>query len=195
MNNYYETYNTGKQHKSEDNKEKIKQFIYDEGNATIKILNNRLINNNYFFGKQPTTIDAILFGCMAPLIYVPMPITSYSNSTISSLSNFCQSILSSYFLVTPPTLSFNKTTNSSNNNNTDNNDNKYNNNQYTFSNNNNQNSKKQESLEDKKRRRDNILFIGISSVVMIGYVAFQYISGHPIDDVLDDNDEDIQEFD
>uniref|UniRef100_A0A5S6QDQ7 Metaxin glutathione S-transferase domain-containing protein n=1 Tax=Trichuris muris TaxID=70415 RepID=A0A5S6QDQ7_TRIMR len=65
----------------------------------LKLLSKRLANDKYFFGSRPSSLDAFVFGCLAPLIYIPLPdnrLQVFLRSECQNLVQFVSSIINTY---------------------------------------------------------------------------------------------------
>ena len=47
--------------------------FYDEASKAFRSLSSLLDIRNFFFGPNPTSLDALVFGFLAPIIYISMP--------------------------------------------------------------------------------------------------------------------------
>ncbi|XP_068167356.1 metaxin-3 isoform X2 [Antennarius striatus] len=78
--------------------------IYSDAKECLNLLSCRLGSSNYFFGNSPTSLDAFVFGFIAPLYKASLP-SSPLQSHLSQLDNFkhfCDNILTEYFSVDHP---------------------------------------------------------------------------------------------
>ncbi|XP_068617200.1 metaxin-3 [Brachionichthys hirsutus] len=78
--------------------------IYSDAKECLNLLSRRLGSSNYFFGNSPTSLDAFVFGFIAPLYKASLP-SSPLRSHLSQLDNFkhfCDNILAVYFSVDHP---------------------------------------------------------------------------------------------
>ncbi|XP_074851577.1 metaxin-3 isoform X3 [Carettochelys insculpta] len=73
--------------------------IYRDAKECLNLLSNRLGTSQFFFGNTPTTLDAFVFGFLAPLYKVHFPKVQLQEhlKQLSNLCRFCDDILSSYF--------------------------------------------------------------------------------------------------
>ena len=81
----------------------IEKIIIDQAIRCLTALSDKLANQDYFFGVKPSSLDAIAFGYLAPLIKVPFP--SYSSIrthlyAYSNLISFVDRILKKFFTAT-----------------------------------------------------------------------------------------------
>ncbi|KAM3611578.1 uncharacterized protein V6R79_020765 [Siganus canaliculatus] len=73
--------------------------IYSDAKECLNLLSYRLGSANYFFGNSPTSLDAFVFGFVAPLYKASLP-SSPLHSHLTQLDNitrFCDNILALYF--------------------------------------------------------------------------------------------------
>uniref|UniRef100_A0AC35TQ41 PRELI/MSF1 domain-containing protein n=1 Tax=Rhabditophanes sp. KR3021 TaxID=114890 RepID=A0AC35TQ41_9BILA len=68
---------------------------------TITNLSNKLGDKKYFFGDKPTSIDALIFGYLGPLLKLPVPSDRLQIHLLacSNLVRFVESILSIYLVI------------------------------------------------------------------------------------------------
>ncbi|KAM9391374.1 metaxin-3 isoform 1-T1 [Pholidichthys leucotaenia] len=73
--------------------------IYSDGKECLNLLSYRLGTANYFFGNLPTSLDAFVFGFLAPLHKASLPSSSLQNHLrqLDNLTRFCDNILAVYF--------------------------------------------------------------------------------------------------
>lgn len=73
--------------------------IYSEAKECLNLLSHRLGNFNFFFGDTPTSLDAFVFGHIAPLIKAPLPSGQLQKhlNQLDNLCQFCNTILKNYF--------------------------------------------------------------------------------------------------
>ncbi|XP_053263823.1 metaxin-3 isoform X2 [Podarcis raffonei] len=73
--------------------------IYRDAKECLNLLSNRLGTSPFFFGNMPTTLDAFVFGFLAPLYKVPFPKTQLQDhlKQLPNLCHFCDDILICYF--------------------------------------------------------------------------------------------------
>ncbi|XP_031611129.2 metaxin-3 isoform X1 [Oreochromis aureus] len=73
--------------------------IYSDAKECLNLLSYRLGTANFFFGNSPTSLDAFVFGFLAPLHKASLP-SSPLQSHLRQLDNltcFCDNILAVYF--------------------------------------------------------------------------------------------------
>ncbi|XP_024131995.1 metaxin-3 isoform X1 [Oryzias melastigma] len=77
----------------------IEGKIYSDAKECLNLLSYRLGTANHFFGNSPTSLDAFVFGFVAPLHKASLP-SSHLQSHLKQLENlthFCDNILEVYF--------------------------------------------------------------------------------------------------
>lgn len=47
--------------------------MYSRAQECLTLLSTKLGDNDFFYGQQPSTIDAIIYSYLAPLLKVPLP--------------------------------------------------------------------------------------------------------------------------
>ncbi|TRY95874.1 hypothetical protein DNTS_021401 [Danionella cerebrum] len=74
--------------------------IYSEAKECLNLLSHRLGNFPFFFGNSPTSLDAFVFGHIAPLLKAPLPSAQLQKhlNQLENLCQFCNSILKNYFI-------------------------------------------------------------------------------------------------
>ncbi|EMP36540.1 Metaxin-3, partial [Chelonia mydas] len=77
----------------------VEAQIYRDAKECLNLLSNRLGTSQFFFGNMPTTLDAFVFGFLAPLYKVRFPRVQLQEhlKQLSNLCRFCDDILSGYF--------------------------------------------------------------------------------------------------
>ncbi|XP_059406096.1 metaxin-3 isoform X5 [Carassius carassius] len=78
-------------------------LIYSEAKECLNLLSHRLGNFHFFFGDTPTSLDAFVFGHIAPLIKAPLPSGQLQKhlNQLDNLCQFCNAILKNYFTDAP----------------------------------------------------------------------------------------------
>ncbi|XP_041855216.1 metaxin-3 isoform X2 [Melanotaenia boesemani] len=73
--------------------------IYSDAKECLNLLSYRLGTANHFFGNSPTSLDAFVFGFLAPLYKASLPSSSLQNHLrlLDNLTHFCDNILTVYF--------------------------------------------------------------------------------------------------
>ncbi|XP_051709612.1 metaxin-3 isoform X3 [Oryctolagus cuniculus] len=76
--------------------------IYRDAKECLNLLSYRLGTSQFFFGDTPCTLDAYVFGFLAPLYKVRFPKVQLQEhlKQLSNLCRFCDDILHSYFRLT-----------------------------------------------------------------------------------------------
>ncbi|XP_063114498.1 metaxin-3 isoform X8 [Cavia porcellus] len=79
--------------------QEVETQIYSDAKECLNLLSNRLGTSQFFFGNTPSTLDAYVFGFLAPLYKVQFPKVQLQEhlKQLSNLCQFCDDILSSYF--------------------------------------------------------------------------------------------------
>lgn len=85
-------------HPDKEGKE-IEHEVYREAEKCLTCLSIRLGENDFFYGNRPTSLDAVVYGCLAPLLKVPFPNRILQNHAKASmnLDNFVHRIDRTYF--------------------------------------------------------------------------------------------------
>ncbi|XP_041362963.1 metaxin-1-like [Gigantopelta aegis] len=80
----------------------VEAKIYRDARECLNHLSYKLGDKEFFFGKMPTSLDALVFGYLAPILKAPLPNNQIQNHLkgCDNLSNLCDKILRRYF---PPT--------------------------------------------------------------------------------------------
>ncbi|XKL63990.1 hypothetical protein PGB90_006354 [Kerria lacca] len=78
----------------------IQVEVYKEAEKCLTCLSNRLGDADFFYGNNPTSLDAIVYGCLAPLLKAPFPSNVLQNHLKASpnLIKFIMGITRRYFL-------------------------------------------------------------------------------------------------
>ncbi|XP_029366489.1 metaxin-3 isoform X1 [Echeneis naucrates] len=73
--------------------------IYSDAKECLNLLSYRLGAANCFFGNSPTSLDAFVFGFLAPLHKASLPSSSLQSHLrqLDNLTRFCDTILAVYF--------------------------------------------------------------------------------------------------
>ncbi|XP_035663287.1 metaxin-1-like [Branchiostoma floridae] len=73
--------------------------IYRDAKECLNLLSGRLGEQDFFFGQSPTTLDAIVFAHIAPVLKAPLPSNQLQNhlKNCNNLVNFCARVTSRYF--------------------------------------------------------------------------------------------------
>ncbi|XP_058584639.1 metaxin-3 isoform X2 [Neofelis nebulosa] len=77
----------------------VEAQIYRDAKECLNLLSNRLGTSQFFFGDTPSTLDAYVFGFLAPLYKIRFPKVQLQEhlKQLSNLCRFCDDILNSYF--------------------------------------------------------------------------------------------------
>ncbi|XP_040011236.1 metaxin-3 isoform X1 [Xiphias gladius] len=78
--------------------------IYSDAKECLNLLSYRLGTANYFFGNLPTSLDAFVFGFLAPLQKASLPSSPLQSHLrqLDNLTRFCDTILAVYFSTDHP---------------------------------------------------------------------------------------------
>ncbi|XP_077600430.1 metaxin-3-like isoform X1 [Stigmatopora nigra] len=73
--------------------------LYSDAKECLNLLSYRLGAANYFFGNLPTSLDAFVFGFVAPLHKAQLPNSPLKSHLrqLENLTHFCDNILADYF--------------------------------------------------------------------------------------------------
>ncbi|KAK6179201.1 hypothetical protein SNE40_011616 [Patella caerulea] len=73
--------------------------IYKEAKECMNLLAYRLGKQEYFFGSTPSSLDALVFGYLAPILKAPLPNNQLQNhlKMCDNLCSLCNRILLRYF--------------------------------------------------------------------------------------------------
>ena len=63
--------------------------MYSDAEKCLTLLSNRLGESKYFFGNQATSLDAIIYSYLAPLLRAPFP-----NPTLQNHLKACNNLVS-----------------------------------------------------------------------------------------------------
>ena len=88
------------------NENDVEDLIYKEAKTCLNHLSYRLGDNEFFFGNQPSSLDALVFGYVAPLLKASLPDSQLANHVKSceNLCALCIRILMRYFPMSPEDL-------------------------------------------------------------------------------------------
>ncbi|XP_030323768.1 metaxin-3 isoform X3 [Calypte anna] len=80
----------------------VEAQIYRDAKECLNLLSKRLGTSQFFFGDMPTTLDAYVFGFLAPIYKVCFPRVQLQEhlKQLSNLCRFCDDILTCYFRLT-----------------------------------------------------------------------------------------------
>ncbi|XP_030645032.1 metaxin-1-like [Chanos chanos] len=79
--------------------EEIEKELYRDALECLTLLSQRLGSHKFFFGDSPSSLDAYVFGHLAPLLKIKLPsgkLQQHLNS-LDNLRQFCTNILVLYF--------------------------------------------------------------------------------------------------
>ncbi|XP_023658788.1 metaxin-3 isoform X1 [Paramormyrops kingsleyae] len=77
----------------------VEAKVYNEAKECLNLLSHRLGTSPYFFGKMPGSLDAFVFGYIAPLLKASLPsgpLKQHLNQ-LTNLCQFCDAVLKTYF--------------------------------------------------------------------------------------------------
>ncbi|XP_055067027.1 metaxin-1 isoform X2 [Misgurnus anguillicaudatus] len=79
--------------------EEAEKEVYRDALECLNLLSQRLGSNKFFFGDSPSSLDAYVFGYLAPLIKIQLPNCRLQHhlKNLDNLNAFCCNILSLYF--------------------------------------------------------------------------------------------------
>ncbi|XP_076842846.1 metaxin-1a isoform X3 [Brachyhypopomus gauderio] len=79
--------------------EEVEKELYRDARECMNLLSQRLGSNRFFFGDSPSSLDAYVFGHLAPLLKIKLPNSKLQQhlKDLDNLDNFCSNILSIYF--------------------------------------------------------------------------------------------------
>lgn len=73
--------------------------VYRQAEECLSLLSTKLGEKDYFFGQSPSSLDAVVFAHIAPLLKAPLPSAALQNhlKACANLSRFVSRILHRYF--------------------------------------------------------------------------------------------------
>ncbi|KAK3572280.1 hypothetical protein QTP86_030260 [Hemibagrus guttatus] len=79
--------------------EEAENELYADALECMNLLSQRLGSNRFFFGDSPSSLDAYVFGHLAPLLKIRLPSSRLQQQlkALDNLTKFCSNILSLYF--------------------------------------------------------------------------------------------------
>ncbi|KAF7708507.1 metaxin-1a [Silurus meridionalis] len=79
--------------------EEAEKELYSDALECMNLLSQRLGSNRFFFGDSPSSLDAYVFGYLAPLLKIRLPSSKLQQhlTALENLTTFCSNILSLYF--------------------------------------------------------------------------------------------------
>nr|CAB3264073.1 metaxin-1-like [Phallusia mammillata] len=77
----------------------IEKRLYRDAHECLNVLEKKLGNNEYFFGKSPSTFDAVLYGHLSILLKAPLVSTEIKNhlNACKNLTGLCFRLDQMYF--------------------------------------------------------------------------------------------------
>jgi len=83
----------------EDSKTAIENKVYSEAQKCLTLLSTRLGESEYFFGNRPTSLDAVVYSYLAPLLKAPLPNPALQNhlKACTNLVKFVSRISQRFF--------------------------------------------------------------------------------------------------
>ncbi|XP_015220822.2 metaxin-3 isoform X1 [Lepisosteus oculatus] len=78
----------------------VEAKIYSEAKECLNLLSHRLGTSQYFFGNMPASLDAFVFGYIAPLHKADLPNGQLQVhlKQLTNLGQFCDAIIKTYFV-------------------------------------------------------------------------------------------------
>eukprot|EP00062_Callorhinchus_milii_P027969 gi/632991933/ref/XP_007884847.1/ PREDICTED: metaxin-1-like [Callorhinchus milii] len=82
-----------------NSEEETEAQILDEASECLTLLSQRLASQSFFFGDSPSSLDAVVFGHLAPLLKAKLPNSKLQQhlQLLDNLCGFCNTVLSLYF--------------------------------------------------------------------------------------------------
>ncbi|XP_029283522.1 metaxin-1a [Cottoperca gobio] len=79
--------------------EELEKELYRDAAECMNLLSQRLGSHKFFFGDSPSSLDAYVFGHLAPVLKSKLPNGKLQQhlKSLDNLSNFCSNILLLYF--------------------------------------------------------------------------------------------------
>ncbi|XP_027033651.2 metaxin-1b isoform X2 [Tachysurus fulvidraco] len=79
--------------------EQLEKELYQDALECMTLLSQRLGSHKFFFGDSPSSLDAYVFGHLAPLLKIKLPNCKLQQhlSSLENLTQFCSNILLLYF--------------------------------------------------------------------------------------------------
>jgi len=77
----------------------VETSVYKAAHECLTLLSNRLGDNHYMFGRSASSVDAVMYGYLAPLLKAPFPNNSLQNylNGCTNLVKFVVRISQNYF--------------------------------------------------------------------------------------------------
>lgn len=82
-----------------ENEENLEKELFREAAECLNLLSQRLGQSQFFFGDSPSSLDAFVFGHLAPVLKIKLPNSKLQQhlQTLENLCVFCTNILQLYF--------------------------------------------------------------------------------------------------
>ncbi|XP_041962457.1 metaxin-1a isoform X1 [Alosa sapidissima] len=79
--------------------EDMEKELYHDAQECMDLLSQRLGSSKFFFGDSPSSLDAYVFGHLAPLLKIKLPCGRLQQhlKSLDNLTRFCSNILTLYF--------------------------------------------------------------------------------------------------
>ncbi|KAJ3598349.1 hypothetical protein NHX12_001859 [Muraenolepis orangiensis] len=79
--------------------EELEKELYHDAVECMNLLSQRLGSSKFFFGDSPSSLDAVVFGHLAPLLRAKLPNGKLQQQlkSLDNLTHFCSNILLLYF--------------------------------------------------------------------------------------------------
>lgn len=79
--------------------EELEKELYRDALECMTLLSQRLGSHKFFFGDSPSSLDAYVFGHLAPLLKIKLPNAKLHHhlTSLNNLQQFCTNILVLYF--------------------------------------------------------------------------------------------------
>ncbi|XP_033115310.1 metaxin-1-like isoform X2 [Anneissia japonica] len=151
----------------------LKEIIFKKAKKCLNLLSERLHDKDFFFGDMPTSLDAAVFGYLAPLLRAPLPSTELQ-AHLKACDNLCRLVSRIQMRYFPDIPSDESQKNKPNENSTT------------------------EPYEEEHKRRNQILSVLFAAAMMVGYAVFSGLVKVQVDDggfgmEVDYNDEEKDE--
>ena len=77
----------------------VETAVYKAAEECLTLLSHRLDDNHYMFGKSPSSVDAVMYAYLGPLLKAPMPSTTLQNylKNCNNLVKFVVRVGQNYF--------------------------------------------------------------------------------------------------
>ncbi|KAK7480011.1 hypothetical protein BaRGS_00028744 [Batillaria attramentaria] len=77
----------------------VETKIYKEAKECLNLLSYKLGDQDFMFGRQPSSLDALVFGYLAPILKAPLPSNQLQTHLrqCDNLCNMCNKILQQFF--------------------------------------------------------------------------------------------------